>query len=128
MLRATTLLLKLVLHRGSLDMPAALNGFPPQPLVHSGEADESINDSASGGNLPELHTKNGSHQVEMRNGDKSPVECTDDHQHSYDDIEFLHDEFSLLSLSVAKYSFNYKEQLFNCNDNQHKDTSHVSQC
>src|SRR5208283_16308 len=74
-------------------MPPTLNGFETRGLVDACQSDKPVHNSAEHRDFPELHTEDSCHQVEMSDGDQSPVERADHHEDGCENIQFLHDHF-----------------------------------
>ena len=58
-------------------LPAALNGFPREGLVQSGDAHEAVNSGAQTRSFTEFHAEQCRHQVEVEDAGKTPVQCAD---------------------------------------------------
>src|SRR5208283_290343 len=74
-------------------MPPTLNGFETRGLIDACQSDKPVHNSAEHRDFPELHTEDRCHQVEMSDGDQSPVERADHHEDGCENVEFLHDHF-----------------------------------
>ena len=80
--------------------PAPANRALLDCLIHSGEADEAVDDAARCVRLPEVETDELGDEIEFGDGDEAPVEPTDDDEDGCQDVQLLHDVSSLFSVCI----------------------------
>jgi hypothetical protein len=107
-------------------VPSLLNGLKADGLIQPGQSDQTIDQCTKRGDLAKLHSKDGGHQIKMRDGYQSPVERAHDDQNCCSNIQLLHDDFLQKLVDFSDYLFNYKEQLFNSKENEYINKSRMT--